>query len=127
MRKLAHARTWYLLGLLLVLAVIYTSLAPVGDMPSVSINDKLQHAIAYAITTIWFGGLLTRRHYWQLAASLLALGAAIEVAQGVMALGRTADVVDWLANAAGVTVGIGACLAGLGQWISWIERLVRRA
>ena len=126
MRKLAHARTWYLLGLLLVLAVIYTGLAPANDLPTVSLNDKLEHAIAYTITAVWFGGLITRRHYWILAASLLALGAAIEVAQGLMHLGRSADIVDWLADAGGVAVGMAVCIAGLGHWVSWIERLVRR-
>jgi VanZ family protein len=127
MRKLTHARTWYLLGMLLVLTVTYTSLAPVTDLPSVSFNDKLEHGIAYMVITLWFGGLLARRRYWLLTLSLLALGAAIEIAQGAMQMGRTADVMDWLADAAGVAVGMGACLAGLGQWVSWIERLVRQA
>ena len=127
MRKWLHARTWYLLGVALVLAVVYTSLAPASDLPSVSLNDKAEHAIAYLLIAVWFGGLIERRHYRWLAVGLLVLGALIEVAQGLMSLGRTADFFDWLADGAGVVIGIGACAAGLGQWVSWIERRVRRA
>ena len=126
MRKLAHARTWYLLGVLLVLAVTYSCLVPARDLPSVSLNDKFEHGIAYVVMMLWFGGLFPRRQYWILVLALLAFGAAIEVAQGVMHLGRTADVMDWLADAGGVAVGLVACLAGLGHWVAWLERLVRR-
>ncbi len=126
MRKLAHARSWYLLGAFLVLAVIVTGLLPSRDLPSLSLNDKLEHALAYAVTAVWFGGLIPRRHYWLLTVGLLVLGAAIEIAQGAMHVGRTADFRDWLANAVGVAVGMGACLAGLDQWVSWVERRVRR-
>jgi len=126
MRKLSHARSWYLLGILLALAVAYTSLAPVSELPAVSMDDKLEHGTAYLAMTLWFGGLIMRRHYWLLVLSLLVFGAAIEVAQGVMQLGRTADPRDWLADAGGVAVGLLACLAGLDHWVYWVERLVRR-
>ena len=127
MRKLAHARTWYLLGLLLVLAVTYSCLVPAGDLPAVGMNDKVEHGIAYVVMMLWFGGLFPRGKYWLIVLALLLFGAAIEVAQELMHLGRTGDVMDWLADAGGVAVGLVACLAGLGHWVAWIERQVRRA
>jgi hypothetical protein len=57
-----------------------------------------------------------------LAALLLALGAAIEVAQGLMAIGRDADLHDFYADAGGVALGLGLCLAGLRHWARWVER-----
>jgi VanZ family protein len=121
-----HARFWYLLGVMLVLAVVYTSLAPSKLLPHVSLSDKLEHALAYTVIAVWFGGLLKRSDYWRLAAVLLALGAAIEIAQGLMPFGRTADFADLSANALGILLGIAACWCGLGQWVSWIEHRVRR-
>lgn len=126
MLRLIHARTWYLLGALMTLVVIVASLVPAHDLPSVSVNDKVEHISAYVALAIWFGGLFTRRAYLWLALGLLILGGAIEIAQGLMGLGRTADVKDFLADGLGVLIGLSVCLAGFGHWVSWIERWTRR-
>jgi VanZ family protein len=126
MVRLIHARTWYVLGVLLTLAVIFVCLMPARDLPSVSVNDKVEHITAYVALAIWFGGLFTRRAYLWLALGLLVLGGGIEIAQGLMGLGRTADVKDFLADGLGVLIGLGACLAGFEHWVSWIERWTRR-
>jgi VanZ family protein len=126
MMKFIHARFWYLLGALLTLGVIVSSLVPAHDLPNVSVNDKVEHIVAYTALAIWFGGLLERKSYVRVALWLLALGGGIEIAQGLMGLGRTADVRDFLADGLGVLIGLGACLAGLGHWVSWIERWTRR-
>jgi VanZ family protein len=120
-----HRRFWYLLGLLLllllVLAVLYTSLAPPNDLPPVQFNDKLEHGTAYVLMMLWFGGLVPVRQYGWLIAALLALGGGIEIAQGLMNLGRTADIMDFAADAGGVAVGLLLCLCGLRHWAGWIE------
>jgi hypothetical protein len=120
--QLEHHRRWYLLGLMLVLLVLYTSLAPASDLPDLSVNDKLEHGTAYALMMLWFGGLVPLRLYGWLVASLLALGGGIEIAQGLMQMGRTADWFDFFADAAGVAVGLSICLLGLRHWGDWIER-----
>jgi VanZ family protein len=117
-----HHRRWYLLGLLLVLAVLYSSLVPISDLPPIGFNDKLEHGTAYVLMMLWFGGLLPLRLYGWLVAGLLVLGGGIEIAQGVMALGRTADWHDFLADTGGVAVGLLLCLLGLRHWADWIER-----
>jgi hypothetical protein len=117
-----HHRRWYLLGLLLVLLVVYTGLAPGDDLPSVAMNDKFEHGLAYAALALWFGGLVPLRQYGALAVALVALGGGIEIAQGLMDLGRTADWLDFSADAAGVAAGLMLCLLGLRHWASWIER-----
>lgn len=123
MVPLRFRRFWILLGVLLVLATLYVCLRPAGTDPPWFPNvDKLQHFTAYLVLTAWFGALLDRSRYWPLAAAMLALGGVIEVAQGAMALGRTADLTDVLANALGVAAGLGISLAGRESWLLRIER-----
>ena len=120
-----HHFTWYFLGALLTLVVIVTSLVPNDDLPHVRVNDKVEHAVAYAGLALWFGGLVPPRRYAYLAVALLALGGAIEIAQGLMGLGREADWHDFYADAFGAALGISLCLAGLKHWASWLEKWPR--
>jgi hypothetical protein len=53
---------------------------------------------------------------------MLSVGGLIEVAQGLMALGRTAEALDFVADAAGVCAGI---LINLPIRDSWLGRLER--
>ncbi len=68
-------------------------------------SDKLHHFAAFAVLVLPVAALRPR---WSLAAVLLALayGAAIELVQPH--IGRTGDVADLAADAAGVAVGMGA-------------------
>lgn len=126
MRALPHARIWYVIGLLLTAFVILICLLPQRDLPHVSLSDKIEHALAYVALALWFGGLLRLRSYPWLILALLVLGGGIEVAQGLMGLGRTADLRDFYADATGVGIGIALCLIGLRHWAVWLEWLWRR-
>ena len=117
-----HHLTWYFLGMLLTLVVIVSSLVPNEDLPHWRISDKVEHIVAYAGLALWFGGLMPPRRYAYLALVLLALGGGIEIAQGLMGLGREADWRDFYADAFGVALGISLCLAGLQHWASWLEK-----
>ena len=120
-----HWLFWYVVGFVLVLLVVLTGLLPSSDLPSVSVNDKVEHFVAYAGLALWFGGLTVPNHYYRLALWLLVLGGGIEIAQGVMHMGREADWHDFFADAVGVGAGLVACLAGLRHWASWIEHWTR--
>jgi hypothetical protein len=122
MSGLRHARAWYLLGAGLTLLVIIASLVPARDLPRLRVNDKVEHVCAYLALALWFGGLLAPRRYLQLALVLLALGGGIEIAQGLMGLGREADWRDFWADALGVAAGLALCLAGLKHWVAWLEQ-----
>ena len=121
-----HHLTWYFLGALLTLVVIVSSLVPNEDLPHLRVSDKTEHIVAYAGLALWFGGLLPPRRYLYLAVALLALGGGIEIAQGLMGLGREADWHDFYADAFGGALGISACLAGLQHWASWLEKWPRQ-
>lgn len=121
-----HARTWYTVGIVMTLIIIVASLVPQRELPDLNVSDKFEHATAFVALTLWFGGLVEPRRYLWLALLLLVLGGAIEVAQGLMGLGRQADVRDLFADGAGIAAGLLLCLAGLRHWVRWIERWLSR-
>ena len=126
MRRLfSHWLVWYVIGTLLVLVVVVASLVPTRDLPSVNVNDKVEHFVAYAALALWFGGLTEPRGYFKLLFWLLLLGGGIEIAQGMMNIGRMAEWKDFFADSAGTCVGLLLCLAGLRHWASWIEHWTR--
>lgn len=120
-----YSRFWYLIGFGLTLAVVVASLVPSVALPHVSVSDKVEHFSAYLALAMWFGGLVPPRRYAVLGLALLALGGGIEIAQGLMGLGREADWRDFYADAAGAIAGLALCLAGLRHWVSWLERWLR--
>jgi VanZ family protein len=81
----------------------------VPSLPLAS-SDKLVHAIAYCGLAFllafawWLRWPLGWRGYLAIFAILLAYGAFDEITQ--IPVGRRADVVDWLADAAGALAGL---------------------
>jgi VanZ family protein len=122
MATLRHARVWYVLGALLTLLVVIASLVPARYLPRLHVNDKVEHIVSYLALALWFGGLIAPRDYPRLALGLLVLGGGVEIAQGLMGLGRTADWYDFYADALGVALGLSLCLAGLRHWALWLEQ-----
>lgn len=115
-----YRNAWLVLGCVLVLAVIVSSLVPGGVPQKFEGMDKIEHASTYMLLMIWFAGLQPRRSWGWVAAALLAMGLLLEIAQGAMHMHRTADARDMLANAVGV--GLGAMLAAAGA-AAWPHRL----
>ncbi len=105
----------------MTLVIVVVSLVPQRELPDLNVGDKYEHFTAFVALTLWFGGLLEPRRYLLLALLLLVLGGGIEVAQGLMGLGRQADVRDLYADGAGIAVGLLLCLVGLRHWVRWIE------
>jgi VanZ family protein len=129
MVPLRHPRLWLAMSVALVAAIVYSSLAPDFELPVPTPDgfDKVEHFTAYCGLALWFTGLYPRARYWQVVTGLLALGLAVEIAQGTMQLGRSADVLDMLANAVGVLVGLLLALSLTGGWAQRVESwLVRR-
>lgn len=123
-RALRHGRLWRALaraGLVLTVAV---SLLPMPDLGvHVEHGDKYEHLVWYFALTLWYAQLVDgRRALAVRALGLLALGAAIELAQGLTAW-RSADWRDMVANATGIACGV---LLGLTTARHWLARLERR-
>ncbi|MGE0582843.1 MAG: VanZ family protein [Steroidobacteraceae bacterium] len=119
-------RTWWIAGgILLALAIVVASLAPPADLPKVQLWDKFEHAFAFFVLAAWFGGVLRPDRYRWLALALVAFGVAIELAQGAMGLGRTAELRDVLADASGIVIGVAAArLIGADGWMRRVERFL---
>ena len=125
MGTLYYSRFWILIGIGQVLVVVVASLVPSADLPHLGITDKAEHMIAYGGLALWFGGLVAPRHYWILGLALAALGGGIEIAQGLMGLGRDADWRDFYADALGAALGLSLSMAGIRFWPTWIERWLK--
>lgn len=122
--QLRLMRTWWTLGVALLLYIVTCCLLPERYVPNLHLWDKLEHALAFFGMTLWFGGLTRRSRYPAIAVLLALLGAGIEIAQGAMHYGRDEDVMDFVADSVGITLALIALYAGLGGWASWIERLL---
>lgn len=99
-------RSARVLFMLVVLAIMAVALVPMA-VPAVDVShvDKLEHAAAFAL--LWLLGRRAGFSRLSLALGLLAYGGLIELAQGALTTTRQADVMDWLADAAGMAVGAG--------------------
>jgi VanZ family protein len=122
--QLKLARLWWMAGWVIVLFITISCLEPPRYVPDLHVSDKVEHAGAYFGMTFWFGGLLRRRRYLLLAFWMLLFGAGIEVAQGLMGLGRTADVWDFAADAVGIAIALALVYIGLGSWMWRIEQFL---
>jgi len=68
-------------------------------------HDKLNHAFAFAVLVL-LGCLGWPGQKVRLVVFLLALGGAIEVLQGTQLAARDMDLLDWIADCAGVMCGL---------------------
>jgi hypothetical protein len=115
---------WIGASALIVAATVYLSLEPATAAGIDDGRDKVEHLLAYACLTLWFTGFVGRGQYLRVAIALAALGAVLELLQGSMHLGRSAEWLDFAANCSGVLLGwLGArALSG-----GWAHRLEARA
>lgn len=124
---LRYARIWSGFGWLAVIAAITLSLMPNTVLQGASLDDKFEHAVGYALLTIWFCGIYPRSRYWVIATGFLFLGIAIEVLQGGMHWGRQGDVYDVFAGAIGIALGVLlAWVTPFGDWARRVETLLMR-
>jgi VanZ family protein len=124
---LAHAPAWLVASVLLVVTVLYVSLAP-QDVPLERPThfDKVEHVAAYVFLSVWFTGLVARPQYWLAAAALVVFGLTIEFLQAAMPFGRQGDPWDVLANVTGIGIGLALARSMTGGWAlkaeAWLNR-----
>lgn len=126
MRDLRFPRFWLAAGWISIIAALAVCLAPAKYVEVVNVNDKVEHALGFALLVLWFCAIYPRRRYWMIVVGFVLLGALIEVLQGAMNLGRRADILDWCADSVGVVVGILISLTPFQNWPRWIEALLPR-
>lgn len=114
---------WLASGWLWIVTVCYLSLMPHPPQPvSFPGADKIEHVCAYVSLMWWFCQLYTARPARiRLALAFVAMGAGIEVLQGLSGY-RYFEYADMLANTTGVLVGWGLAQTALGRVLPLIER-----
>ena len=111
---------WSGLWMLAIGVVVFASLVPAKDLPSVPVSDKLEHFLAYAVLAGAAVQLFARRLSWGFVCVLLVLmGIGLELMQAKMALGRMLDRNDALANTLGVLAGLATAFT------PWRDALLR--
>jgi VanZ family protein len=91
-------------------------------MVNLAPSDKLLHAGSYFILMLWFAGLYPRERYALIAFLLLALGLALDLAQGFSS-SRVFDMRDVAANAGGIIIGLLLARLVIGGWCQRVEQL----
>jgi hypothetical protein len=121
---LRFGRFWFVFGWVFVATAMVLSLIPSRTIPMPSWNDKFEHALGYLLLTLWFCGIYRRRSYGFVALWMLAMGILVELLQGMMHLGRKADIHDVYADILGIGIAVLLALTPLGRWPFWLEKLV---
>lgn len=123
MLPLRYPAVWIGLGWLLVLGVIAGSLLPGHALPTTfGAPDKIKHALAYFLLTVWFAGLYPRSRHFAIGVALFGLGLALDMLQG-LTVTRSFEWLDIASNVAGIAAGI-----ALSAWLleGWCQRLEQR-
>ena len=107
MRDLKFLKLYLALGGCYIGFIVFECLTPAPlSIPVLNQHDKAEHLLAFGLMMGWFGQLaVERRLKAGMALAFMALGGGIEVAQGLMALGRSAEWNDFFADCLGVWLG----------------------
>jgi VanZ family protein len=121
LKPLRRARLWLALWWCGVATVVLCSLVPAFLLPEVpSGGDMLEHFSAYALLAAAAVQLFSARiAVVRAGVGLVAMGIALEIAQGLFTTTRQMDVHDALANTLGVVAGLSTLLA------PWRDALLR--
>lgn len=97
----------FALTLLIAVFIGFSTLTPPSETaPSFSVPDKLAHTIAFLALILPLGWSRPVNLKWLVPAAIV-YGAAIEMLQPNV--GRSAEWADFVADAFGVTLGLGIC------------------
>lgn len=108
MRFLANRRFIRFMQIVFVLACLFAvtmALLPKPPkLPTDQWGDKVEHIIAFATLALLAALAFPKTPRWHTIEHLSFLGALIEVAQSIPALGRDCDIRDWIADTVAVIV-----------------------
>lgn len=122
LRPLRHRRFWLGLWGGAVIVVIALCLLPPPPLALPHNSDKLEHFLAYFLLAASAVQLFaSRRALWVVAFALLAMGVAIEWAQGALTANRVADPQDVLANSLGILGGMALAFTPLRNLLALLQ------
>ena len=105
----------YTIAIVWVVVIAILHAIPGSDFPEFSFSDffqldKLIHAVIFMIGVYLFAVALKAQQKIQffryIPISFIAYGLLLEIAQGIIFVERSADILDWLADTIGVFLGV---------------------
>jgi len=108
-------------GWICILLLAVLSLLPAEEMVRTSLGGHIEHAMAYAATTLVLRLGYGRWRWWPPAAALVCYAGVLELLQH-LSPGRHPGLDDWIASSAGVLLGSAAA----GARNRWTSRLPSR-
>jgi VanZ family protein len=115
---------WIVVGCLLVMLVIYLSLAPKLPHSGIDHGDKIGHFAAYASMMFWWYRI--DHNAYRLALVFILMGLTLEILQSFSGY-RQGDIFDMAANSVGVGIGWLAALATRRVLPSWPSQKAKTA
>lgn len=122
-RPLRLRPVWLSIGWLLVLFVVYMSLAPRIPSADITYFDKIGHFLAYFALMSWFGFVYLRGTHLWIGLSLVVFGIALECVQYWTGY-RVFSPFDIVANVLGVTAGWLLAATRFAQLLAAMENLL---
>jgi VanZ family protein len=124
LKPLRHRGAWLGAWICALLATVAASLLPAFLLPVVPPGgDTLEHFGGYALLAAAAVQLFAGwRALGRAALGLVALGVALEIAQGLFTTTRQMDAVDALANTCGVAAGMAIALTPLRDLLLRLQR-----
>ena len=107
LRSFHRPRLWVGTWIVMILGVIVLSLMPGPPIPDSLTVGKFDHGFAYFCLAATAVQLYAKRNAWLVAgAGLIALGIALELAQGYLTDYRDMSVYDGMIDTVGVAIGL---------------------
>ena len=103
---LIRRRTLRALFWIAVVVSYAAAVVPSSDAPDPTGWDKANHMLAFATMAVLAGPAFPGAPLWRPAVGLVAFGGLIELTQMIPALGRDAELADWIADAVAVAAGL---------------------
>jgi VanZ family protein len=101
-----YQQKWAILFWILISLVTFLLLIELPPKPqTIPYLDKFQHAFIFIILYL-FAAMAWKPHKYWLAAALILYGATTELLQGMLTITRLASTNDWLADVAGIFIGL---------------------
>jgi hypothetical protein len=118
---------WIAAIVVLVLVIVFGSLAPQPLVPGGLIPDKVSHYLSYLALALLGSGITTPERLWRTMLRCFLLGLALEVGQYILTDSRLSEWADAAANAAGILTAWVIVARGHAGWgMRAAARLERR-
>ncbi|HEY5559964.1 MAG TPA: VanZ family protein [Steroidobacteraceae bacterium] len=116
----AFRRAWIAAIVLLLAAIVATSLLPLSTVMTERGSDKLAHFTAYFLLALAGSGIVDGKRMWRVALRCVLLGLGLEVAQALWTETRQGSWADMAANAVGILC---AWLIAGGERAGWARHV----